>query len=123
MKDHLIIDKTVLKDCRNRITNLAMAWIDYKKAYDMVSHSWIMESLDMIGAADAVKCILGESMKTWRTNLTTNDECLGKVNIRRGIFQSDSPSPLLSVLALFPLSILRKVRVGYEMTKDGCKIN
>ena len=41
-KDQLIIDKTVLKDCRNRKTNLAMAWIDYKKAYDMVSHSWIM---------------------------------------------------------------------------------
>ena len=31
-KDRLIIDKTVLKDCRNRKTNLAMAWIDYKKA-------------------------------------------------------------------------------------------
>ena len=125
-KDQLIIDKTVLKDCRNRKTNLAMAWIDYKKAYDMVSHSWIMECLDMIraGAADAVKCPLGESMKTWRTNLTANDECLGKVNIRRGIFQGDSLSPLLFALALFPLSmILQKVSVGYEMTKDGCRIN
>ena len=76
-KDQLIIDKTVLKDCRNRKTNLAMAWIDYKKAYDIVSHLWIMECLDMIGAADAVKCLLGESMKTWRTNLTANGECLG----------------------------------------------
>ena len=66
----------------------------------------------MIGAADAVKCLLGESMKTWRTNLTANDECLGKVNIRRGIFQCDSLSPLLFILALFPLSmILRKVIV------------
>ena len=90
----------------------------------MVSHSWIMECLDMIGAADAVKCLLGESMKTWRINLTANDECLGKVNIRRGIFQGDSLSPLLFVLALFPLSmILRKVSAGYEMKKDGCRIN
>ena len=78
----------------------------------------------MIGAADAVKCLLGESMKTWSTNLTANDECLGKVNIRRGIFQGDSLSPLLFVLALSPLSmILRKVIVGYEMTKGGCRIN
>ena len=77
-KDQLIIDKTVLKDYRKRKTNLAMAWIDYKKAYDMVSHSCIMECLDIVGAADAVKCLLGESMKTWRTNLTANDECLGK---------------------------------------------
>ena len=122
--DQLIIDKMVLKDCRNRKINLAMAWIDYKKAYDMVSQSWIMEFLDMIGAADAVKCLLGESMKTWRTNLTANDKCLGKVNIRQGIFQGDSLSPLLFLLAPFPLSmILRKVSAGYEMTKDGCRIN
>ncbi len=35
-KDQLLIDKTILKDCRKRHTNLAMAWIDYKKAYDFV---------------------------------------------------------------------------------------
>ena len=77
----------------------------------------------MIGAADAVKCLLGESMKTWRTNLMANDECLGKVNIRRGFFQGDSLSPLLFVLALLPLSMILRVSVGYEMTKDGCRIN
>ena len=31
-KDQLLIDKTVLKDCRKRHTNLSMAWIDYRKA-------------------------------------------------------------------------------------------
>ena len=30
-KDQLLIDKIVLKDCKRRHTNLAMAWIDYKK--------------------------------------------------------------------------------------------
>ena len=30
-KDELLIDKTVLKDCRKRHTNLSMAWIDYRK--------------------------------------------------------------------------------------------
>ena len=37
-KDQLIIDKMVLKYCRRRNTNLAMAWIDYRKAYDMIPH-------------------------------------------------------------------------------------
>ena len=76
-------------------TNLAMAWIDYKKAYDMVSHSWIMECLDMIVAADAVKCILGESMKTWITNLTANDECLGKgASQKSGTFEAQNNVPV-----------------------------
>ena len=32
----LIIDKAILKNCRRRLTNLSMAWIDYLKAYDIV---------------------------------------------------------------------------------------
>ena len=34
-KDLLPIDQTVLKDCKERETNLYMAWIDYKKVYDL----------------------------------------------------------------------------------------
>ena len=30
-KDQLLIDKTMLRDCKRRHTNIAMAWIDYKK--------------------------------------------------------------------------------------------
>ena len=41
-KDQLLIDKTILQDCRKRHTNLGMAWIDYEKAYNMVPHSWIL---------------------------------------------------------------------------------
>ena len=29
-----------------------MAWIDYKKAYDMVPHLWIIECLDLFGVAE-----------------------------------------------------------------------
>lgn len=29
--------------------------IDYKKAYDMVPHTWIMECLNLVGAAENVK--------------------------------------------------------------------
>ena len=35
-KDQLLVDKTEMKDCKRRRTNLAMAWVDYRKAYDLV---------------------------------------------------------------------------------------
>ena len=38
-KDQLLIDKMVIRNCRRRLRNLAMGWIDYKKAYDMIPHS------------------------------------------------------------------------------------
>ena len=38
----LYIDQHILNESKNRRKNLAMAWIDYKKVYDMVPHSWIV---------------------------------------------------------------------------------
>ena len=43
------IDRIVIKEVKSRNKNLTMAWIDYKKAYDMVPHSWIIECLDLFG--------------------------------------------------------------------------
>ena len=54
---------------------------------------------------------------------STNSE-LGQVEIKRGIFQGDSLSPLVFVLALNPLSlILRKVKAAYEFSESKEKIN
>ena len=40
--DLLHIDRAVIKEVKSRNKNLEMAWIDYKKAQDMVSHSCIV---------------------------------------------------------------------------------
>ena len=85
-KDQLLIDKTILKDCRKRRTNLAMAWIDYRKAYDFVPHSWILECLDMFGIADNVRSFLEKSMKKWKLLLNSNGPNLCKVDANGGIF-------------------------------------
>ena len=37
--DLLYIDRSVIKEVKSRNKNLAMAWIDYRKAYNMVPHS------------------------------------------------------------------------------------
>jgi len=46
-KDQLLIDKMVMRDSRARKTNLGMGWIDYKKAFDSVPHTWILECLKL----------------------------------------------------------------------------
>ena len=49
---------------------------------------------------------------------------LGEVNIRRGIFQGDSLSPLLFVLSLIPLTVvLRKTKAGYDLGGESGVIN
>ena len=44
--------------------------IDYKKAYDMVPHTWIMECLNLVDAAENVRNLLGRSIEGWK-NVST----------------------------------------------------
>ena len=121
-KDQLLIDKAILKDCKRRQKNLAMAWVDYKKAYDMVPHSWIIECLKLVNVSDNIISFIQGSMAKWKTELTASGRTLCEVDIKRGIFQGDSLSPLLFVICMIPLSsVLRKMSIGY--TLGTAKIN
>ena len=80
-KHQLLIDKSIMKDSKRRHTNLAMAWIDYRKAYDMVPHSWINECIEMFGIAKNVT-FLKDSMTRWQTELIAYAESLGEVRIK-----------------------------------------
>lgn len=123
-KDQVIIDKAVMEDCRRRQRDLAMVWVDYRKAYDMVPHEWIEKCLDLCGVAKNVSDVLLSSMNRWRVQLNSGNRMLGEVRIRRGIFQGDSLSPLLFVMCLVPLTfVLRKMVVGYRFGKDNVKVN
>ena len=57
-----------------------MAWIDYKKAYDMVPHSWIIECLNLFGVAENIKSLLVNIMEKWMVMLCSGDFELGKVD-------------------------------------------
>ena len=104
----------MVKDCKRRKANLAITLADYKKAYEMVLHSWISEFLEMFGIAENITKFMSDSMRSWKLELTSG-ESLGEVHIQRGIFQGDSLSPLLFVLSVIPLTlILRKVAAPYE---------
>ena len=94
-KDQFLIDKIVLNDYKKRHTNLEMAQMDYKKAYDMISHSWLLQSLGCVQEYENIVEFIRKSMKNWNTNLKSCGEYLGNVNIRRDTFQGDSLSPVL----------------------------
>ena len=71
--DLLYIDWAVIREVTSRKKNLAMAWIDYKKAYDMVPHSWIKECLDLFGVAGNIKTLLVNNMEKWRSFISFSE--------------------------------------------------
>ena len=80
------IDRAVIKEVKSRNKNLAMAWIDYKKAYDMIPHSCVIECLDLFGVAENIKSLLVNSVEKWKVMLCSGNSELGEVEIKRGIF-------------------------------------
>ena len=60
--DLLYIDGAVIKEFNSISKNIAMAWIDYQKAFDMLPHSWITECLDLFEVAESIKSLLVNSM-------------------------------------------------------------
>ena len=113
-----------MREVKMRKWNLSMIWIDYKKAYDMVPHLCIIDCLETVGINEKIRRLLAESMKSWRLELISGEENLGKVNIRQGIFQGDSLSPLSFVVCLLPLThILRDAAPGYHFASNRQKVN
>ena len=89
-KVQLLIDKMILRNSRRRKTNFA--WIDYKKAFDSLPHSWIAKYLEIIGVSGNITQFLRVAIASWKTVLTVDGQVLDYVHIRRGIFQGNSLS-------------------------------
>ena len=123
-KEQLLIDKLILKNCKRRKTNLNMAYIDYKKAYDRIPHSWILECLRWCKVDPLIISMFEATFKQCSVHLHLGQEDLGMVKILRGIFQGDSISPLQFVISLIPLSLLlRGTQTGYKVSSDGPTVN
>ena len=107
-KDQLMINNAILENCKKRKKDLWTAWIDYKKAFDNVPHSWILKCLQMYKIHPVLIIFIKESVSQWKTNMTlVHQEGVletGLIRIKTGIFQGDSLSSLLFTVSLYPLS-------------------
>ena len=58
------IDQHILNESKTRRKNPALAWIDYKKTYDKVPWSWIINCLKMYKISDEVMNFMEKTMRT-----------------------------------------------------------
>jgi len=112
-KDQLVISESIYEGCKRK-KNVRIAWIDYHKASDSISHRWVEKSIELVQV---------NSKK--RLHLKTKQEVmqLQPMHIHSGIFQGDSLSPLLFCIALISLTHkLSRPDCGYQVHRTERKI-
>ncbi|XP_045477917.1 uncharacterized protein LOC123683063 [Harmonia axyridis] len=128
-KELLVVDQIITGQAKGKLRNISIAWVDYRKAFDSVPHTWLLKTMRLYGISDKVINLLEHLMSAWRTTLLIDnrgESSMSKeIAIKCGIFQGDTLSPLWFCLALNLLSkLLNKSKYGYIINKTrNCKIN
>ena len=107
-KEQAIINLAINKASGN---NLKTTWIDVKKAFDSVDHSYLIECIKMLNFPPWIYPFLKSTISKWKIDIKLNNKTILEKSIQKGILQGDSLSPLLFVLCMDPLS--RKLNSVY----------
>ena len=89
-KDQLLLNKTILENCKKQGKHLSTSWIDYKKAFDSMPLSYILDVLAIYKADPLITSWVTTSMPRWTVNLQlyhqegliTIPEAQGKGNLQ-----------------------------------------
>ena len=95
--DALTVDRAIAEEAKRDKRSLSVAWVDYRKAFDLVPHRWVNSMLRAIGTPKATRALVKELTKLWATDLcllTAEGPKHIPIIMKRGIFQGDSLSPL-----------------------------
>ena len=118
-RDQLLINRVVTDEAKKGRRNLSMIWLDYKKAYDSVTHAWIIEALRLAKIPDTIIAAVQHLISRWSTelNIPTSDGNvrIGDIIYNKGVLQGDYLSVILFILSLNPLSFLLSKTEGFKM--------
>ena len=61
----LVISKNILSEVRNMKRNLYTVWLDYKKIFNSVSHSWLIRALKLLKVPKHLMTGIKNLTKSW----------------------------------------------------------
>ena len=96
-------------------------WVDVAKAYDSVSHKWLLRTLQMHKIPTAITNTIMKLSTLWKTRLRVKTQSgvvlTEPIQFKRGIYQGDTLCPLLFIMCVSPMSWKLRTLPGYKLTK------
>ena len=95
-QDALTVNMAVANEAKRDKRDLSVAWVDYRKAYDLVPHRWLKAMLWAVRAPKPIRALVRQVVKMWATDLclwTPDGPKHIPMDMKRGIYQGDSLSP------------------------------
>ncbi|PIO61861.1 hypothetical protein TELCIR_16600 [Teladorsagia circumcincta] len=117
------LDQTICKDATRRNKALHMLWVDMTKAFDSVSHGSIKWILARSGVPSPTRRLLSVIMSKQSVRYCGHQN--GKLvkskplDVKRGVMQGDTLSPLLFCMAISPISSVLRITVSPYRTATG----
>ena len=104
---------------------LAVAFYDYKKAYDKVHQDWMLRVYHWIGIPKEVITLISQLMEKWKTRLeiwSKGEKLTSRwIDILCGFLQGDSYSPVGFCISEIPVRLLLQQSKGYRTGPPGCR--
>ena len=119
----LLTDNAIVREVRVHHRNLAVAYYDYQKAYDMVHHDWMLGAYEWLGIERKVQNVMEEVIKKWKTLLEVRNGSkllwTRWVNIKKEFLQEDTYTPVGFCCLEITVMMLLKESDGYKMGLPG----
>ena len=94
--EQLLINKAIVSDAKQRRRNVITVWLDYKKAFDSILHTWLIKALHYAKLPIQLIKAIETLSQCWYTRVTLNSESqtltTNIIKFLKGIFQGDSLS-------------------------------
>lgn len=100
-KEQALLNLAINKEYGNK---LKTAWVDVKKAFDSIDHTYLINCLSKYNFPAWIVQFLTDIISKWKLSIRSGNEEILEKKVQRGILQGDSLSPLLFVLCIDPLS-------------------
>ena len=124
--DQLIIDRCIMEEVKQYHRNLAVAFYDYKKAYDKVHHDCMIRVYEWIGIPKQLIQLIEQLMSKWKTRLEVwndGEKMMSRwIDISCGFLQGDSYSPVGFCISEITVCKLLQQSKGYRIEEPGNRI-